>query len=196
MKDSFIRKIEGGVWSPVFTLPRNEKKVFAHLKQQGIPAYLPLRKHVNVQSVVSKEKNYSYKRVLHVPMFTNYLFVNVTPEVLSDLNWNRSVVRVLKPREQQESILIEELNVIRELEAFSENEEIDVTFGLKKGKKVVFTEGVFKGWSGVITSVEPTGMVYINITSVAAAVEVRYPAAWCLVSDDPERGAPPQIISQ
>lgn len=194
MDEGFIRKIDGGVWSPVFTLPRNEKKVYAHLKQQGIPAYLPLRKHVNVQSVISKGKNYSYKRILHVPMFTNYLFVNVTPEVLSDLNWNRSVVRVLKPRKQQESVLIEELKVIRELETFSEDEEIDVTFGLKKGKRVVFTEGVFKGWSGVITSVEPAGMVYINVTSVEASVEVKYPAAWCLVSDDLEREARPQII--
>ena len=194
MDEGFIRKIDGGVWSPVFTLPRNEKKVYTHLKQLGIPAYLPLRKHVNVQSVISKGKNYSYKRILHVPMFTNYLFVNVTPEVLSDLNWNRSVVRVLKPREQQESVLIEELKVIRELETFSEDEEIDVTFGLKKGKRVVFTEGVFKGWSGVITSVEPAGMVYINVTSVEASVEVKYPAAWCLVSDDLEREARPQII--
>ena len=122
------------------------------------------------------------------------LFVNVTPEVLSDLNWNRSVVRVLKPREQQEAVLIEELKVIRELETFSEEEEIDVTFGLKKGKRVVFTEGVFKGWSGVITSVEPAGMVYINVTSVEASVEVKYPAAWCLVSDDLEQEARPQII--
>ena len=196
MEDGFIRKIDGGVWSPVFTLPRNEKKVFTHLKEQGIPAYLPLRKHVNVQSVISKGKNYSYKRVLHVPMFTNYLFVNVTPEVLSDLNWNRSVVKVLKPSEQQESVLIEELKVIRELETFSEDEELDVTFGLKKGKRVVFTEGVFKGWSGVITSVEPAGMVYINVTSVKASVEVKYPAAWCLVSDDSECGACSQVISE
>ena len=194
MDEGFIRKIDGGVWSPVFTLPRNEKKVYTRLKQQGVPAYLPLRKHVNVQSVISKGKNYSYKRILHVPMFTNYLFVNVTPEVLSDLNWNRSVVRVLKPREQQEAVLIEELKVIRELETFSEEEEIDVTFGLKKGKRVVFTEGVFKGWSGVITSVEPAGMVYINVTSVEASVEVKYPAAWCLVSDDLEQEARPQII--
>ena len=196
MEDGFIRKIDGGVWSPVFTLPRNEKKVYERLKQQGIPAYLPLRKHVNVQSVISKGKSYPYKRVLHVPMFTNYLFVNVTPEVLSDLNWNRSVVRVLKPGEQQESVLIEELNVIRQLETFSEGEEIDVTFGLKKGKRVVFTEGPFKGWSGVILSVEPTGMVYINITSVEASVEVEYPAAWCLVSDDPGCGTCPRIVSK
>lgn len=194
MEEGFIRKIDGGVWSPVFTLPRNEKKVYTHLKQQGIPAYLPLRKHVNIQSVISKGKSYSYKRVLRVPMFTNYLFVNVTPEVMSDLNWNRSVVRVLKPREQQESVLIEELNIIRELESFSEDEEIDVTFGLKKGKRVVFTEGPFKGWFGVILSVEPTGMVFINITSVEASVEVKYPAAWCLVSDDFECGTRSQVV--
>ena len=181
MSEVVLEKVEGGIWSPVFTLPRNEKKLFSSLTERGIPAYLPLKRHVNIQPVISKGKSYSYKRILHVPMFANYLFVNVTPEVLSDLNWNRSVVRVFRMTENEEETLIRELNLIRKLEDFSEKEEIDVTNGLQTGNRVIFSEGAFSGWTGIVQSVEPDGMVFINITSIAASVRIKYPAAWCQV---------------
>ena len=177
--DILLEQIDGGIWSPVFTLPRNEKKLFESLRGQGIPAYLPLKRHVNVQPVISKGKSYSYRRILHVPMFPNYLFVNVTPEVRTELNWNRSVVNVFRMDEVQEETLIRELKMIRELEAFSEKEEIDVSNGLRTGNKVLFTGGSFAGWSGIVDSLEPDGMVYINVTSISASVRIKYPAAWC-----------------
>ena len=176
-----LQKIEGGIWCPVFTLARNEKKLYSTLTKKRIPAYLPLKRHVNIQPVISKGKSYSYKRVLHIPMFTNYLFVNITPEVQTELNWNRSVIRILKPSEQEEETLLKELQIIHELELYSETEEVDVANSLRKGKKVVFTEGSFAGWNGVVDSVEPEGMVYINITSIGSSVRIKYPAAWCSV---------------
>ena len=51
----FLKK-EGMLWRPVFTLARNEKKIYALLKEKGIDAYLPLRTHVNIQPVISKGK--------------------------------------------------------------------------------------------------------------------------------------------
>ena len=117
-----FEKIVGGVWCPVVTLPRNEKKLCSVLTAEGIPVYLPLRRHVNIQPVISKGKNYCYKRVLHVPMFPGYLFVNVTPELRAELRCNRSVIRILEVNEPQEEVLIEELNLIRELEKFAEEQ--------------------------------------------------------------------------
>ena len=176
-----IEKIDGGIWSPVFTLARNEKKIYSILTKKGIPAYLPLKRHVNIQPVISKGKSYSYKRVLHIPMFTNYLFVNITPEVQTELNWNRSVIRILKPSEVEEETLLNELQIIHELELFSETGDVDVANGLRKGKKVIFTEGSFAGWNGVVDSVDPEGMVYINITSIGSSVRIKYPTEWCSV---------------
>lgn len=116
-------------------------------------------------------------------MFSNYLFVNITPDVQTELNWNRSVVRILKTDEHQEEILLRELQVIRELEMFSEKDEIDVKNGLQEGRKVYFTDGTFAGWEGVIISVDPSNMVYINITSIGSSVRIKYPAAWCKVCE-------------
>lgn len=181
MDEVVLKKMGGGVWSPVFTLSRNEKKVYSFLSQKGFPAYLPLKRQINIQPVISKGKSYSYKRVLHVPMFSNYLFVHITPEVQKELNWNRSVVRIVKMNDLQEETLLKELQVIRQLELFSETADVDVFNGLKEGKKVVFTEGAFAGWEGVVLSVEPDGMVYINISSIGSSVRIKYPAAWCNV---------------
>ena len=181
MAEMVFEKIPGGHWSPVFTLTRNEKKVFSSLSAKGVPVYLPMKRHVNIQPVISRGRNYSYKRILHVPMFANYLFAHITPEVQTELNWDRSVVRILKTDDYQEEGLLEELRLIRELERFSEAEEIDVTNGLKQGTRVVFTDGSFAGWEGVVASVEPDGMAYINIVSIGSSVRIKYPAAWCQV---------------
>ena len=175
-----FEKIAGGVWCPIFTLPRNEKKLQTTLAASGIPVYLPLRRHVNIQPVISKGKNYCYKRVLHVPMFPGYIFANVSPERRGELRCNRSVIRILEVNEPQEEVLIKELNLIRELEKFAENEDIDVVNEMRRGKHVKFIGGAFAGWEGVVLSVDgKDGMVSVNITSIGTSVSLKYPIAWC-----------------
>ena len=175
-----IEKIPGGCWSPVFTLARNEKKLCATLRNVGTPVYLPLKRHVNIQPVISKGKNYCYKRVLHVPMFPGYLFANVTPELRAELRCSRSVIRILDVEGPEEEVLIRELNLIREVEKFSEEQEIDVIGGLQRGKRVKFTGGAFAGWDGVILSVDgKDGMISVSISSIDTSVLMKYPAAWC-----------------
>lgn len=49
-------KEDGMIWQPVFTLPRNEKKLFASLSADGIAAYLPMRRITSVHPVVKGEK--------------------------------------------------------------------------------------------------------------------------------------------
>ena len=181
MDESVLEKRPGGVWSPVFTLPRNEKKVFAALLKAGIPAYLPLRRQINVQPVVSKGKRYCYQRILHVPMFSNYLFAHISPEAQEVLNRTRSALRVIRVDEFQEEMLLDELRLIREIEKFSEGEEIDVCNGMQRGSDVVFTGGPFSGWRGVVLAMEPDGMAYINISSIETSIKLKYPAAWCML---------------
>ena len=171
--------IPGGIWMPVFTLPRNEKKLFEKLQGKEIPVYLPLRKHINLQPVISKGKNYCYKRVLQVPMFPNYLFANITPDLRSELNRDRSVIRILPVKPEEEVNLLRELNLVHEIEAFSETEEIEVTNGLQTGEKIVFIDGPLIGWTGVISSFGEKGMVFVNITSIQASIQVKYSTVWC-----------------
>ena len=181
MTEAFFKKIDSGIWTPVFTLPRNEKKICTQLQTQGIPVYLPLKRHVNIQPVLSKGKNYCYKRIRHLPMFPGYIFVNITPEALPELQRNRSILRILKISSDQESMLIRELNLIRELEKFAEDEEIEINNGLQAGKTVIFTDGAFAGWQGVVSAVSNDGMAYINLSTIDASVRMQYPTAWCKI---------------
>ena len=175
----FLKK-EGMLWRPVFTLARNEKKIYALLKEKGIDAYLPLRTHVNIQPVISKGKNYCYKRKLAVPMFSNYLFACLSYDSCSELQRNRSVIRVLPVSDIQEDALMNELKMIQALEIYSENAEIDVSNGIVRGPRVKFIDGQFAGWEGIaVDEADNKGFVYINISSVEANIGLRYPAKWC-----------------
>lgn len=177
-----FEKIDGAVWCPIHTKPRNEKKVYSVLKGEGIPAFLPLRKHINIQPVVRNGKTYCYKRELLVPMFSNYLFACITRKNLTDLRLSRSVVRVLPVNEFQEDGLLDELELISHLEDFAREEEVDVQNGLTKGKRVKFIGGKFEGWEGVIEDINgETGMVTINVSSVFASVKIQYPSIWCQI---------------
>ena len=70
--------------------------------------------------------------------------------------------------------------MIRELEKYSHEEDIDVVGGLQRGKRIKFTGGAFAGWEGVILSVDgKDGMVSVNITSIDTSVCLKYPIAWC-----------------
>ena len=38
-----FEKHEGLLWQPIYTLCRNEKKVYSLIEQEGLPAYLPMK---------------------------------------------------------------------------------------------------------------------------------------------------------
>lgn len=167
-------------WHPVYTLPRNEKKLLALLEERGVTAYLPLRRHVNVQQLHKNGRTYCYKRILTVPMFPGYLFACIPFDFQSDLRRNRSVVTILPTDDDSEGVLLKELQLIREVEEFGEKEEIDISNGLKSGMRVRFTEGRFLGWDGVVVdSPHQDGFVYINVNSVCSSIRIHYPAMWC-----------------
>ena len=179
-------KQSGQLWRPIFTLARNEKKVYSSLRRKGIAAYLPMCTRINVQPVSSKGKNYCYKRKLTVPMFSNYLFARLSYDQCVELLQDRSVLRILPITPLDEDGLIRELQIIRSVELFSRDEEIDISNGIVKGTRVKFTDGRFIGWEGIaLETPRKDGFVYINITSIDASIKLKYPAIWCRnVEDD------------
>lgn len=59
-------------WYAVYTKPRFEKKLTAHLLEKGIEAYLPLRKTLKQWS--------DRKKLVEEPLMSSYVFVNVVPD--------------------------------------------------------------------------------------------------------------------
>lgn len=178
--DQGFERRKGMLWQPIYTLSRNEKKVYAKIVGAGLPAYLPMQKKTTMHPVLSKGHSYCYRRETVLPMFPNYLFACIPPDFRSSLNRDRSVIRLLPVDETAEETLLEELEVVRKLEKISLTEEIDVTNGLTQGISVIFTEGVFRGATGIVLNTpQQNGYVYINVTSVESSVRIQYPAAWC-----------------
>jgi len=175
-----LTAVPDAVWRPIFTLPRNEKKVCTQLAGKGLSVYLPMRRHVNLQPVTSKGRNYCYKRELHLPMFPGYLFAALTADEASDLKRDRSVIRILSVSQEEEPELLNELRMVRQAELLSEETEVDVSNGLQQGEPVHFSAGPFAGWDGIVAGVNPvSGMAYINVRAIDAAIKIEYPAAWC-----------------
>jgi len=85
---------------------------------------------------------------------------------------------------KDEDNLLKELNFIREVEILSESEDVDVYEGVQIGQKVLFTEGSFAGWNGVVSELAQDGFVYVNILSIQASIKLKYPAAWCSVCEE------------
>ena len=183
MQDQIIfEKHDGMLWQPIYTLCRNEKKIFGLIQQAGWPVYLPMKRITKVHPVISKGRSYCYNREFILPMFPNYLFACIPSDDKSELTRKREVIRMLPVDEATEDELLHELEVVRKLENVSLTEEIDVTCGLTKGTQVTFTDGPFQGEFGMILeNPQENGHVYINVTSIDFSVKVQYPAAWCKV---------------
>ena len=177
-----FEKHEGLLWQPIYTLCRNEKKVYSLIEQEGLPVYLPMKRITKVHPVISKGHSYCYKRKFILPMFPNYLFACIPPDFKSTLMRKREVIRMLPVDAATEDTLLHELEVVKKLEKISISEELDVNEGLTKGIHVVFTDGPFKGEFGIILDdPQENGHVYINVTSVESSVRIQYPAAWCQI---------------
>ena len=175
-----FEKHEGLLWQPIYTLCRNEKKVYSLIEQEGLPAYLPMKRITKIHPVISKGRSYCYKREFILPMFSNYLFACIPPDFKSMLMRKREVIRMLPVDEATEDTLLHELEVVRKLEKVSLSEDLDISEGLTTGIQVVFTEGPFKGEFGIVLDKpQENGHVYINVTSVESSVRIQYPAAWC-----------------
>jgi transcription antitermination factor NusG len=80
-------------WHPVYTKPRNEKKVADRLVAQGYEVYCPLRE--------DRVRWSDRWKTIQKPVFTSYVFVHVTEaerlEVLNDSGIVRSVFYLKKP---------------------------------------------------------------------------------------------------
>jgi transcription antitermination factor NusG len=80
-------------WHPVYTRPRNEKKVAERLVAQGYKVYCPLRE--------DRVRWSDRWKTIQKPVFTSYVFVHITEaerlEVLRDPGIARSVFYLKKP---------------------------------------------------------------------------------------------------
>jgi transcriptional antiterminator RfaH len=127
-------------WLVLYTKPRNEVKVAQRLTAAGINVYCPM---------VTTVKQWSdRKKKVTLPLFTSYLFVQVTELQRAAVFDVPGVVRYLfwlgKPAIVQE----EEIATIKELLSGNSYKEVYIA-ALESGDSMILKEGVFKGQTAI-----------------------------------------------
>lgn len=145
----------GFCWLPVYTKARCEKVVDEYCTRHGIPCYLPL---------LHEAKRYQRRTVKTlIPMFKGYVFVQLGDETREEFLRCHKIVQILRVTELQESVLVEELCSVQQMEHVQDEAELTVLPELKQGVAVVVRDGPLQGMRGIVERRKNRVKVYVNI---------------------------------
>jgi transcription antitermination factor NusG len=159
-----------GIWMPVRTKPRQEKKLKEYCDAHGIPCYLPLQKRMH---------RYNRRCVeFFIPMFSGYVFCQVNDARFSQMVCSNAVLFKIDVDEFDEGNLLDELNSIRRLELLSSEQEVVVKPELVPGVPVMIKHGPLQGMSGIVSARNKKTILSVNIEmlgqSVSAEVDIEF----------------------
>ena len=139
-------------WYVVYTKPKWEKKVAERLNEIGVVAYCPL---------VAKERQWSdRKKVVNVPLFNSYIFVQIEEQERNRVFEIPGAVRYLfwlgKPAMVKDS----EIETIQNWLSAPATYEVSLD-EWKKGDKIVLESGPFASQSAIIQEVKQNHYIMI-----------------------------------
>lgn len=139
-------------WYVVYTKPKSEKKVAERLNEIGVVAYCPL---------VAKERQWSdRKKVVNVPLFNSYIFVQIEEQERNRVFEIPGAVRYLfwlgKPAMVKDS----EIETIQNWLSAPATYEVSLD-EWKKGDKIVLESGPFVSQSAIIQEVKQNHYIMI-----------------------------------
>ena len=173
---TILREYGNARWMYFVSKPRCEKKLFARLAEQEIPAYLPQ---------ISKLTRYD-KRVYRrqIPMFPGYVFAAAAPQSFRIELLDAALLKVNFLPEPLAEELLNDLRVVRKMELLAHDRELLVKPELAKGTPVVIQYGVFAGETAIVERRKNLDMVIVNLRSLQLSMRLELPAEWC----EPEAG--------
>ena len=167
----FIEKTPDRSWGFAYLKPRTEKKVAEYLAGRGIPSYLP---------VVNKARlHHGSKVVTPIPMFPGYIFLAAGELERTDLKRSeKNFVHIeLLRNDYEEERLVRELNNLHLIELEAMGREVFVNPGIRRGDKVVVTQGPMKGLQAeVIRRDDNRNAIIINVTILERTVDYPFSA--------------------
>jgi len=116
-------------WFVLYTTPRAEKQLAERLTNQGITCFLPLHK--------TPRKWSDRVKMVEVPLFSSYLFVNTLPEKLYDILKVPGAVRFIWFEGKPAIVDKREIDAIKKFLTYAEgkeclyeiNDELKIAFG-------------------------------------------------------------------
>ena len=167
---AFIEKQADRYWGFAYLRPRTEKKVADILAGWDVPVFLPL---------VNKARlHHGSKVVTPLPMIPGYIFLAAGDQERNELKRSeKNFVHIELLRTPiDEETLIRELNALHQFEILAQTQEVYVNPGIRRGDKVVVTQGPLKGLeTEVIRRDDARNAIIVNVSILEKTVE--YPVS-------------------
>lgn len=139
-------------WHVVYTKPKWEKKVAERLNEIGVVAYCPL---------VAKVRQWSdRKKVVHVPLFNSYIFVQIEEKDRNRVFEIPGAVRYLFWLGKPATVKDSEIETIQNWLSAPTTYEVSLD-QWKKGDKIVLESGPFASQSAIIQEVKQNHYIMI-----------------------------------
>lgn len=150
-------------WEVAHVRSRQEKALVRHLARKDVPFYLP--------QVERKSRRSGRTFTSHLPLFPGYVFIRRTPEA-HEAVWGSGVVAGLIPVADQE-LLARELEQLRSLQ--ESGAVLIPQPDIVPGDAVRITDGVFKGYTGVVVEERGPVRLVISVTALRRSIVVEFP---------------------
>jgi len=151
-------------WYAVYTKPRHERKVNAHLAREGIMTFLP--------EIVRWSRRRDREKRIYYPIFPGYLFIN------TDLNGGsrlkviktRGVVRILGNKGIPTAMPDNQIKAIQKI--VDNREAVSPHPYLETGQIVRVISGPLDGVEGIFISEKGRGKLVISVDILHRSVSV------------------------
>lgn len=163
-----ILYMDFGLWTPVRTKPRQEKKLAQYCKAKGVAVYLPL---------INKQHTYGKRKVeFSSPMLPGYVFCRVDEKSYQKILPSNAIVYKIDMDSYSEKKLKIELKILRVFERLSNSCQIEVKPELVEGTVVEITSGSFRGIEGIVESRKNHSFLIVNIDMLGHSVKAQIKA--------------------
>lgn len=148
-------------WYVLYTYPNYEKKVLKVASQKNIPCFLPTQKVVRIWS--------DRRKILEVPLFPNYLFVQVNKQNRFTILDILGVVRFVSHSGKPALISDDEIKLIKKM---SNSQEITLEQDFVNGDLVRIVEGPFIGLEGILFHKKGKNRLAIRIEGINQSISI------------------------
>jgi transcriptional antiterminator RfaH len=150
-----ISHADNPCWYVLYTMPHHEKSVCQGLTRKGIEAHFLVRKEIRQWS--------DRKRKMEVPVFPNYIFLQIRRGDRFKVFEIPGIVRYLDSNQDPTVIPQYEIDFILQLK----NESYEVTNdAFHKGDQVVIESGPLRNWKGILVEKKGTKRLLVEISSI------------------------------
>lgn len=152
------------MWFAVQVRSRSEKAVLTSLQKQGIHAYLPL--------ISTHRIHGTRKRVLDLPLISNYVFVLVTYRDYIPVLQTRHVVEFVRFGGDINPIPQQEIDLLTKVCQDSSLEVIIAKSSYTAGDAVQVIDGPLKGTIGKLRTIQGSKNLIVELKNFGHALEV------------------------